>query len=169
MKQEDTRSFDEILRDNRPQEWELLPDIELYMDQLLSYVNRQIPEQMRDQELTKSMVNNYIKQQIISRPNGKRYTRQHIAELSYIMMLKEVIPIQQCKELFDLLEIEDQMRVVYEKFQNMLDETLLDTSEKLAAMKSENSIADSALRFALISYSARRAALYLINSQLEES
>ncbi|NLJ70533.1 MAG: DUF1836 domain-containing protein [Clostridiaceae bacterium] len=155
-------SFEQILREKRPQEWDLLPDIELYMDQLLSYVNRQVPEMMRDQELTKSMVNNYIKQQVIPRPNGKRYTKQHIAELSYLLMLKEVLPIQQCKELFEQLKIGDDVEQNYAKFLNLLDEILLGGADDLTKISGKDT-GSEALRFALLSYVTRRIALFLIN------
>ncbi|MGI6580154.1 MAG: DUF1836 domain-containing protein [Saccharofermentanales bacterium] len=159
---EPTINFEQALREKRPQEWDSLPDIELYMDQLLSYVNRQIPEMMRDQELTKSMVNNYIKQQIIPRPNGKRYNKQHIAELSYLLMLKEVLPIQQCKELFEQLKIGDQVEQNYTDFLNLLDEILLGGADDLAEISGKDT-GSEALRFALLSYVMRRIALFLIN------
>ncbi|HHT24035.1 MAG TPA: DUF1836 domain-containing protein [Clostridiaceae bacterium] len=160
--------FEQTLREKRPQKWDLLPDIELYMDQLLSYVNQQVPEIMRDQELTKSMVNNYIKQQIIPRPNGKRYTKQHIAELSYLLMLKEVLPIQQCKELFEQLKIGDQVEYNYAKFLNLLDEILLVGADDLTKISSRDAYSE-ALRFALLSYVTRRIALFLINQDAATS
>ncbi|HHU53052.1 MAG TPA: DUF1836 domain-containing protein [Clostridiaceae bacterium] len=160
--QDPAKNFEQALREKRPQEWDLLPDIELYMDQLLSYVNRQVPEMMRDQELTKSMVNNYIKQQIIPRPNGKRYTRQHIAELSYLLMLKEVLPIQQCKELFEQLKIGEQVEQNYTKFLNLLDGILLGGAEDLTGISGKDTSSE-ALRYALLSYVTRRIALFLIN------
>ena len=46
-------------------QWHHLPDIELYMDQLLTYINRQVPQDLKTQDLSKSMVNNYIKQEIM--------------------------------------------------------------------------------------------------------
>lgn len=159
---EPTINFEQALREKRPQEWDSLPDIELYMDQLLSYVNRQIPEMMRDQELTKSMVNNYIKQQIIPRPNGKRYNKQHIAELSYLLMLKEVLPIQQCKELFEQLKIGDQVEQNYTDFLNLLDSILLEGADDLTKISGKDT-GSEALRFALLSYVMRRIALFLIN------
>lgn len=164
MTQDNNQSFEKTLQTDRPQKWELLPDIELYMDQLLSYVNRQVSPIMRDQELTKSMVNNYIKQQIIPRPNGKRYTRQHIAELSYILILKEILPIQQCKELFEQLKISDQVEASYEKFQTLLDHILSDVAEQFTEIDPDQ-IGTEALRFALISYATRRVALHLINQE----
>lgn len=167
-KQEAATVFEQILREKRPQKWDLLPDIELYMDQLLSYVNRQVPEIMRDQELTKSMVNNYIKQRIIPRPNGKRYTKQHIAELSYLLMLKEVLPIQQCKELFEQLKIGDQVEPNYTKFLNLLDEILLGGADDLTKISGQDTVFE-ALRFALLSYVTRRIALFLINQEIPAS
>ena len=54
----DTNALIKELRSSRPMDWEELPDIGLYMDQLLTYVNRQQPfTEEEDQGLTKSMVN----------------------------------------------------------------------------------------------------------------
>lgn len=131
-----------------PAPWDQLPDIELYMDQLLTYVNRQEPF---EQPLTKSMVNNYIKQGIISRPHGKRYTREHITSLYILGMLKEVLPLPLCGRLFEELELNEKPREVYELFRSVLASVLVNHEQATEGPES--------LRFALLAYIARRAAI----------
>ena len=50
-----------LLENERPQEWENFPDIELYKDQLLSYMQRQGIWSKGDDALTGAMISNYIK------------------------------------------------------------------------------------------------------------
>ena len=58
---EEIRELKERLEGERPVEWEALPDIGLYMDQLISYMPRQLIRYGEGESLTSAMVNNYIK------------------------------------------------------------------------------------------------------------
>ena len=59
------------LRDQRPVEWEQLPDFSLYMDQVLSYMDRQVIRFDGDDGLTAAMVNNYTKSGLAPGPRGR--------------------------------------------------------------------------------------------------
>ena len=63
--------------------WEELPDLELYMDQVVSlvirYVNLQPHSALKDSILTASAVNNYVRLKLIPPPVKKRYSRIHLA------------------------------------------------------------------------------------------
>ena len=90
-------------------EWEELPDIELYMDQLVNCVNRVLaPLSSADSSeellLTKSMVNNYVKQRVLPPPEKKRYDRRHLAMLLMLCPLKQVCSIPECVQLLRLTE-----------------------------------------------------------------
>ena len=58
---EDMTDFRRQLSSRRPSDWEHLPDFPLYMDQVLSYMERQTVRLDEDDALTASMVNNYAK------------------------------------------------------------------------------------------------------------
>lgn len=76
--------------------WEQLPQIALYMDQVTGYVNDVFrPLMSADSEplLTKAMVNNYVKMQVIQPSNKKKYSRDHLAYLIAICVLKQVFSI----------------------------------------------------------------------------
>ena len=71
-------------------EWERLPEIYLYMDQVLTYMDKQLHLFERDEKtslLTSSMVNNYVKDGVLPRPEQKKYSRDHLAMLTVICCL----------------------------------------------------------------------------------
>ncbi len=75
--------------------WNELPDLDIYMDQVLSLLSRYLRDLpgLEEKGLTASMVNNYVKQGILPAPVGKRYNRTHLACLIIITILKSVLPI----------------------------------------------------------------------------
>ncbi|MEZ4510224.1 MAG: DUF1836 domain-containing protein [Eubacteriales bacterium] len=76
-------------------EWEDLPQIELYLDQLIALVTRYIGflvyDPAEDKLLTPSMVNNYVKLHLIPPPVRKKYGRKHIALLLMICTFKQSV------------------------------------------------------------------------------
>lgn len=81
--------------------WDELPDLELYMDQVLSLMERYLgayPGYDR-KGLTASMVNNYVKQGVMPPPVKKKYNRTHLAHLVMICVLKGSFPIELIKNL----------------------------------------------------------------------
>ena len=66
---EEIRELKERLERERPVEWEAFPDIGLYMDQLISYMPRQLIHYGEGESLTSAMVNNYIKDGLV--PPGR--------------------------------------------------------------------------------------------------
>ena len=61
------------LEQERPTPWAELPDLALYMDQIISYMPRQLIHFDEGEVLTSAMVNNYIKDGLVPRADGKRY------------------------------------------------------------------------------------------------
>ena len=80
----------DILNMALPQ-WELLPDIGLYMDQVITLMDRTFSPALPKGEMTKSMVNNYVKVGMIPRPVGKKYDREHLALLMMICVFKQAL------------------------------------------------------------------------------
>lgn len=81
--------------------WGELPDLELYMDQVLSLIERYLGSYpgFDRKGLTASMVNNYVKLGVMPPPVKKRYTRVHLAHLVMICLLKSSLPIERIKSL----------------------------------------------------------------------
>ena len=89
-----------------PAVWEQIPDLGLYMDQVVTYVTSILLPLHGEQEkeiLTSSMVNNYVKQGLIPRPQGKKYTREHLALLLMISFLKKTMAMEDIKRLLDAM------------------------------------------------------------------
>ena len=79
-----------------------IPAIELYLDQILSLVadkNTGSAARYRERTLTKTMVNNYSKDGLISPINGKKYSRAHIIEMLLVYNLKNSLSIEEIKRV----------------------------------------------------------------------
>lgn len=103
----------------RPVEWERMPEIYLYMDQVITYMQSMLSLFERSEEtrlLTSSMINNYVKDGLLDRPEKKKYSRRHIAALMMICMLKQVLSIQDISALLKPLIEESNLHSVYKKF-----------------------------------------------------
>lgn len=76
---------------------EEIPDLEIYMDQLTTYLDKRLSFYSREAEapfITRSMVNNYSKARLLPPPVSKRYSRIHMMVLSLICQLKRLFTIQ---------------------------------------------------------------------------
>ena len=82
------------MEQERPSPWEDLPDIALYMDQLISYMPRQLIRFDGGPVLTSAMVNNYIKDGLVPRAEGKRYGPIHLGYLTAVVALKQVLSVR---------------------------------------------------------------------------
>ena len=141
-----------------PVKWEGLPDIDLYMDQVVTYLRRQLALFQDDSEaslVTRSIINNYVKDGIVPRPVNKRYAREQLSALMMACVLKRVLPMQQVKQL---LRPGDQDS--YVAFSLGLKKALSREAEALERMEGD-SLQDLALDYAL-----RAAANCLIADRL---
>jgi len=104
--------------------WEEIPNIDLYLDQVLLYVN-QVCEPISsesDKGLTASMVNNYVKHGYLIKPDKKKYQRQQIARLIAITTLKSVFSIQEIAQTLNTLQTETNSEQLYNAFVNYMNE-----------------------------------------------
>lgn len=100
MKQSIQSWGEELIKVHLPR-WHELPEIELYMDQVIKLVERYLSpiiDQEKHTLLTSSMVNNYVKLGLIPAPNKKRYNQKHLAFLVAITLLKQVLTIAEIKQ-----------------------------------------------------------------------
>jgi hypothetical protein len=84
-----------------PVSWELIPDFGLYMDQVVTFVEKQCRNLFLEGErvFTPAMVNNYVKFGLVDRPNGKKYGREQLAQLMMICVLKQAASTDGMKAL----------------------------------------------------------------------
>ena len=98
--------------------WEDIPNIDLYLDQVLLYVNQVCapisPD--KDKGLTASMVNNYVKHGYLTKPDKKKYQRKQIARLIAITTLKSVFSIQEIAQTLNTLQSQASSDQLYDAF-----------------------------------------------------
>lgn len=81
-----------------------LPEIELYMDQVVTFLEKQLnifQTTSLDKQITSSMINNYVKGDVISAPISKKYNREHLAAIEEVVTLKQVLTIAEVKQILD--------------------------------------------------------------------
>lgn len=80
-----------------------IPDIPLYMDQVTTFMNEQLSSYKRfddDKILTKTMINNYAKNNLIPPPDKKKYTKNHMLLLIFIYYFKNFLSISDIQNIF---------------------------------------------------------------------
>lgn len=159
----------EKLLHERPAPWNEFPDIGLYMDQIISYLRRQTIRFDNEDPITSAMINNYIKAGLLPRANGKRYSRDHIALLSSIANLKQVLSVNDVKTIVaDGTVREDYSRSDdYEYYLDFLDEALKSTAESILETDDRSEVLMMATRCALRAYANKIAAEQLLDIMRE--
>jgi len=141
------------LLEERPVDWDSLPDIPLYMDQVVSYLSRQLIGFGRGDVLTPAMVNNYIKDGLVPRAQGKRYGKEHLVYLTLVAAVKQVLSVRDMKALLEGVEEPLDPRDLYESFEDDLDTALKSTREHMERYPGrEEDLPGLALSLALRSY-----------------
>lgn len=98
--------------------WHQLPDLDLYLDQVLILINDLIVEPTLSEEkgLTASMINNYVKHHHIEKPIKKKYRKRQVARLIAITFLKNVFPIQHISQTLKMLSEDYYSETLYNGF-----------------------------------------------------
>jgi len=95
-----------------------IPSIDLYMDQLVGFLEDTLAPlyQPGEKIITRSMVNNYVKQGVLASAAGKKYTRSHIAYLIVICTLKQTFSIAEIDRLIRMQIASFDTRVAYDYY-----------------------------------------------------
>ena len=95
----------EALEKNKvPKENQML-DMDLYMEQLISFLdhyNYIYQRNFDDKIITNSMINNYVKAKVIDSPVKKKYQKVHVGQLLRMSFYKKILEINDCKKLFEI-------------------------------------------------------------------
>ena len=86
---------------------ETVPDIDLYMDQITTFMDTHLASCKRypdDKILTKTMINNYTKNDLIPPPVRKKYSKEHVLLLIFVYYMKDFLSISDIKTLIDPLK-----------------------------------------------------------------
>lgn len=119
--------------------WADFPSVGLYMDQVTELINgylSRIPAFSDDNSMiTASMINNYVKSEIMPAPEKKRYSKEHLAYILIICTLKQTFNIALISQIlnknFDKNEIEKQYDMYAADFESSCKKALANTAEEL--------------------------------------
>lgn len=121
---EELEELKKRLSEERPASWDELPDIPLYMDQVVGYLSRQLISFEDGEGLTPAMINNYIKDGLLSRANGKKYGQEHLAYLTAISAMKRVLSVREMRALVEIGRDGRDTRQLYAFFCQTLDQAM---------------------------------------------
>lgn len=114
--------------------WDELPSVDLYLDQVVKLINNCLSpyiffndENKETELLTKTMINNYVKNELIDAPLKKQYSKIQLAKLFVICVLKQVYSMQDIKKLINMALEFAGIEASYNQFCNLFEEALLCT------------------------------------------
>ena len=137
------------MRRYQPVPWELIPDLGLYMDQVITFISRMYQPLYGDamrSYLSAPMINNSVKGRLIPRPAGKKYSREQIALLAMIVALKQVSSMDDIRKMLSLGEgetVEGLYKTFCQRFSRCIHGIELGESIDFGSL-------DSALDFAIL-------------------
>lgn len=100
-------------------EWNALPQLELYMDQVIILLKQYLAPLHRGEEdkaITASIINNYVRMKVMPPPVKKKYSRVHIACLIVICALKQSLSISCIQRILPADHSEEEIRRLYDDF-----------------------------------------------------
>jgi len=113
--------------------WSELPNIDLYLDQVVNLINSTLSpyiflnndeKKENAQVLTKTMINNYVKNNLIEAPEKKLYSKIQLAKLFVICILKQVYSMQDIKTLISIALENTSAEEKYNSFCDLFEECL---------------------------------------------
>ncbi|WP_313075563.1 DUF1836 domain-containing protein [Lacrimispora sp.] len=128
---------------------ETIPNIDLYMDQVTTFMDAHLKDTKRysdDKVLTKTMINNYAKNNLLPAPSKKKYTREHILLLIFIYYFKNLLSFHDIEQLFkpitdkhfntpDDLPLEEIYKEIFSREEADLDRIQADIMDKFEKSK----------------------------------
>lgn len=116
--------------------WEELPNIDLYLDQVVTILENylrnlvSLKDKKDDKVVTKTMINNYVKHGILKPPVNKKYNKENIARLIVICILKQVYSINDINSLIKLALETSGIEISYNKFCIVIEKCIDATFKK---------------------------------------
>ena len=125
------KAVKDALVSERPASWKEFPDIGLYKDQVVAYISKQLIRFHDEELLTSAMINNYIKDKLLPRADGKKYSKEHLAGLIEICILKQVLSVRNTGFLLNQVLGESNQEIFYERFKEDFDDSLARVAEQI--------------------------------------
>lgn len=148
--------------------WERLPELDLYMDQVITLLSKQLePFSIGEEKLlTPSMINNYVKDGVLPRPAQKKYSCEHLAMLMMICMLKSVLTLPEINAAMKGNLQNHTVEELYPDFAEAQQKALREVADNLNSLPShdENALYRRAVMLALEANARRIAASRILDS-----
>ena len=126
-----------------------IPSIDLYMDQVTTFMEKHLKNYKRfadDKIITKTMINNYSKNELLPAPIKKRYSKEHLILLIFIYYFKNILSINDintvltplCDSFFTekgSISLEDLYSVISDMEKELLPSIKKDISDKISTSK----------------------------------
>ncbi len=114
-------------------DWEELPKISLYMDQVMILMEEYLSvyQKTGDKVITPSMINNYVKLGVIPKPEKKRYSRIHLAYLIMVCSLKQVLSISMIQKMLPVTMTEKETAQAYSSFKESQHRIFAEVTQKV--------------------------------------
>lgn len=126
-------------------DYESLPDLDLYMDQVIQFLDKQLyifQTSTMDKQITPSMINNYVKGEVLPSPIAKKYNKEHLALIEEICTLKQVLSIAEVKQIIDSEYKDSTVKAdIFNKFNHLNNEKI--ENSVLEAFKHLNDIEEN--------------------------
>ena len=114
------RRWETYLHDYRLPSWEDIPDLGLYMEQVLALLRQYLdylPPELKDEQfITAATINNYVRNRFMPEPCRKKYYRVHIAYLIMICTLKQTLSIATLHSMIPVGLSEQEVREIYSAY-----------------------------------------------------
>lgn len=162
------KKWAEDMKEYDPVPWDMLPQIYLYMDQVITYMEGHLkPFEAEDgtKLLTSSMINNYVKDNVLPRPEQKKYSPEHLAILTVICMLKPVLSLPNISYLVNQQMHRFNKGRLYNMFCKTQASALKEVAERVEQMseRSENEMIRLAVELSMEANARRIAAEKIVN------
>jgi hypothetical protein len=123
------------LNSYKTESWSQFPSIDLYMDQVVTYLERLLTifgdKVDKNKVITSSMVNNYVKEGYLKRPVNKKYDKVHLVTLYIMSMLKPILPIPLIANSLKNFDNEQEYQKFFEELAKLQDEAFNKVSQNL--------------------------------------
>lgn len=150
--------------------WNELPDIELYMDQVIGQLDKyfSVLNETEEHFVTTSMINNYVKLGLLPAPVKKKYGRAHLAHLVVVCLLKQTLSIPEIKLLLEasLGDAGDGLSAVYDAFCEVQERAYAEIAARAQAPEALSAPASAlAVELAVFAGAAKAVAQSLLTVQ----
>lgn len=110
--------------------WNEIPSIDLYIDQVVSFLEQHLinyipsDNEKNNTIITKTMINNYVKHNVLKPPINKKYNKEHLAYLFVIFILKQIYSIEEIKKLIELAITTSSPEQAYNRFCSEIEKAI---------------------------------------------